>query len=222
MAQELSGGFMPPEPAGPEPELGRGPAPPAGRPDHAPPPGQAHPPPSPPPGPGYSPPPPPPGQAQSPPPPPGGWYQQPPPGWTAQPWGYPPAPAEPDNGPAVAGFVLALVAGCLVLFSGGLSSILSIGLAVAGIVYARRGKLKIEAGETTKHRGLAQSGFVIAIVSLVLALLATLFWILILVLALTDDQIRRDIERELDQSQSISAVARLAPSAVRLGAYLLT
>jgi hypothetical protein len=194
------GGFLPPEPPGPEPEIGGRAAPPAGytQPGHPPAPGQA-----------YAPPPP--GQA----------YPPPPPGWQPPPWGYPYAPAEPDNGPAVAGFVLALVAGGLLLFSGGLSSIVSIGLAVAGIVYARKGKRKLEAGETRKHSGLAQAGFIIAIVSLVLAVLATLFWILILVLALTDDQVRRDLERELDQSQSISAVARLAGEGVRLGAYLL-
>jgi hypothetical protein len=220
--ERSGGGFLPPEPPGPEPEIGGRAAPPPEPGPQAPAPGAA--PPAPPPGPpaGYAQPghPPAPGQSY-PPPPPGGWQPPPAPGWQPPSWGYPYAPAEPDNGPAVAGFVLALVAGGLLLLSGGLSSILSLGLAVAGIVYARRGKRKIETGETTKHRGLAQAGFVIAIVSLVLAVLATLFWILILVLALTDEQVRRDLERELDQSQSISAAARLIAEVVRLGVYLL-
>jgi hypothetical protein len=222
--ERSGGGFLPPEPPGPEPEIAPGPGTPAqraGAGPQAPPPATG--PQAPPAGyaqPGY---PPAPGQGYppQPPPPPGQAHPPPPPGWQPPPWGYPYAPAEPDNGPAVAGFVLALAAGGLLLFTGGLSSIVSIGLAVAGIVYALRGKRKIEAGETTKNRGLAQAGYIISIVSLVLAILATLFWILILVLALTDDQVRRDIERELDQSQSISAVARLAAEGARLGAYLL-
>jgi hypothetical protein len=228
---EGSGGFLPPEPAGPEPEIG-GPRAPEPQPAHPPHPGipapPAYAPPGyPPPAHGYAPPGqgyPPPGQGYPPPahgypPQPGGWYQAPP-GW--QPWGYPPRPAEPDNGPAVAGFVLSLVSGGLLLMSGGLSSIASIGCAIAAIVYGRKGKQKVAAGETTKHRGLAQAGFVIGIVSLILSIVATLFWGLILVLAVTDEQVRQDLERELNESQSISAMARVGVAGARLGAYLLT
>jgi hypothetical protein len=185
--------FLPPEPAGPPPELGGAPA--------SPPQPQAPPPQAPA------------GQ--------GGW-QQPPPGyapygWQQQPgWGYPPPAPQPDNGPAVAGFVLSLVGGGLLFVSAGLSSLVSVGLAIAGIVYSRKGKKKVEAGETTKNAGLAQAGFIIGIVSLILAALATLVWLLVLVAAITDEEFRDDLEREFDSSESISAALRVAAAGARL------
>jgi hypothetical protein len=192
--QERSGGFLPPEPPGPEPELGSGP--PSREPPQAPPPSQ-----------GWQ-------QQPQPYPPPSG-YGQPPP------WGYAPAAREPDNGPAIAGFVLSLVAGGLLLFSAGLSSFISVGCAVAGMIYSRKGKRKVAVGETTKNGGLAQAGFVISIVSLVLSVLATAFWLLILVLALVDEDVRRDFENEFDDSQTIRASLQVTGAAVRLGAQLL-
>jgi hypothetical protein len=201
MEQERSGGFLPPEPAGPEPELGDGSRREAPAPQPHAPAGQ--------------------------PPPAYGWQQQPyppPPGQGGQqqpPWGYAPAAREPDNGSAVAGFVLSLVAGGLLLFSAGLSTIVSIGCAVGGLLYSRKGKQKVEAGETSKNRGLAQAGFIISIVSLVLSILATAFWVLILVLALTDDEFQRDIENEFDDSPSIRASLRIVGAAVRTAGHLL-
>jgi hypothetical protein len=143
-------------------------------------------------------------------------YAQPP-GQTPPPygWGHPGQAAQPDNGPAVAGFVLSLVGGSLLFLSAGLSSVVSVGCAIAGIVYSRKGKRKVAAGETTKNAGLAQAGFVIGIVSLVLAVLATLFWALVLVAAITDDEFRDDLERELDNSSSVRAALRVAAVAVR-------
>jgi hypothetical protein len=192
--QDRSGGFLPPEPPGPEPELGGGP--PSRQPPQEPPPGH-----------GWQ------QQRQPYPPPPG--YGQPPP------WGYAPAAREPDNGPAIAGFVLSLVAGGLLLFSAGLSSFISLGCAVAGLIYSRKGKRKVEAGETTKNSGLAQAGYIISIVSLVLSVLATAFWLLILVLALVDEDVRRDFENEFDNSQTIRASLQVTGAVVRLGAHLL-
>lgn len=211
-------GFLPPEPPGPEPELGDRPpqspppqGPPAGAqppgaqpqgpqapgappPGAAPPPGYGYPPPAPgqpPPGqpaPGYGYPPPPPGQAY--PPPPGYGYAPgapAPPGYAyPPPWGYA-QQRVPDNGPAVAGFVFSLVAGGLLIISGGISSIISIACAIVGIVYSRKGKRKVDAGETPKHRGLAQAGFIIGWISLGLSLLATIAWTLILIFAITDE-----------------------------------
>jgi hypothetical protein len=71
--------------------------------------------------------------------------------------------------------------------SAGLSSIVSIGCAIVGIVCGRNGKRKVDAGETPKHRGLAQAGFIIGWVSLVLSVLATAGWILVIVLAANDE-----------------------------------
>ena len=212
------GTFLPPEPAGPEPELGDRPAPPP-PPQYAPPAGAAGP---------QAPPvgaPPPPGQAQQPPPPGGwqppqgqaGWQQpQPPPGtWQQQgPWGY--APPAPDNGSAVAGFVLSLVSVGLLFISAGLSSLISVGCSIAGIVYGRKGVKRVDAGETPKNRGIAQAGFWIGWAGLGLAVLATIFWIVIVVLIATDEEFRRDFENEFDNSDSIRAAALTASVLARL------
>jgi hypothetical protein len=173
-------GFLPPEPAGPEPELGDRPSPP--QPPQQPPQTYGYPPP--PPGYGYPPPPPPPGYGYQPPPP---GYAYPPP----QQWAYP-QQSVPDNGQAVAGFVLSLVALGLLVISAGLSTIVSLGCAIAGIVCSRNGKQKVDAGETPKHRGLAQAGFIIGWVSVGLSLLATAGWILVIALAANDNSSNDD------------------------------
>jgi hypothetical protein len=119
---------------------------------------------------------------------------------------YAPQAVEPDNGNAVTGFVLSIVAGGLLFVSGGISSIVSVALAIFGIVQSQRGKRRVQSGETTRSAGLAQAGFIIGIVSLVLAILATLAWIAIVVLIAVDDEFRRDFENEFDDSNSITAL----------------
>jgi hypothetical protein len=196
-------GFLPPEPAGPEPELGDRPAQP---PPQAPPPVYGYTPPPPPPGYGYPPPPPPPSPGQAYQPPPG--YGQPPaypprPGYAyPPPWGYPQQQV-PDNGQAIAGFVLSLVSLGLLIISAGLSTIISIGCAIAGIICSRNGKKKVDAGETPKHRGLAQAGFIIGWVGLGLSILATIFWIVVIVIAATSD------DPNNDPFETVTAVARV-------------
>jgi hypothetical protein len=166
--EEGSRQFLPPRPAGPEPELGGRPAPP--------PPAQ--------PAPAY------------------GWQQ-------------PPQP-QPDNGPAVAGFVLSIVSVSLLVLSAGLSSLISLGCAIFGLVYSRKGKRKVESGETTKNAGLAQAGFIVGIVSICLSALATAIWIAVVVAAVSDEEFRDDLEREFDNSESIRAGLRAAAVVGRL------
>jgi hypothetical protein len=132
--------------------------------------------------------------------------QAPPPAPSAPPLAYSPQTVEPDNGPAVTGFVCSLVAGGLLFVSGGISSILSVGLAIFGIVQSNRGKRRVRSGETTRNAGLAQAGFIIGIVSLVLAALATIAWIAIVVLIAVDDEFRRDFENEFDNSNTVTAL----------------
>jgi hypothetical protein len=187
---EASREFLPPQPAGPEPELGARPAP-------TPPPPPASPPPT------YG--------GWQPPQPPPGWQQPPPPGW-----GYGPQAAQPDNGPAVAGFVLSLVSGGLLIISFGVSSIVSVACAIFGLVYSRKGKRKVETGETTKNAGLANAGWIISIVSLVLSILATLVYIALVIALATDDEFRRDFENEFDDSNSIRAFVHIGAAAGRL------
>jgi hypothetical protein len=105
-----------------------------------------------------------------------------------------------------------MVSAGLWLFSAGLSSIVSIVCAALGVVYGRRGKRKVKAGETQKHKGLAQAGFISGIVMLVLATLSTLFWILFFVLLAVDEDFQRDFERDFDSTG--------APAALRLAGGL--
>jgi hypothetical protein len=161
--------FLPPEPSGPEPDLSESKV------EQAPPPlPQTY---------GY--PPPPPGYPQQPPPGYGG-YQAPPPGWGQPPqWAW--QPPVPDNGQAVAGFVFSIVAIGLLFISAGLSSVISVGCAVTGIVCSRNGKQKVARGETPKHKGLAQAGYIVGWVSLGLSILATVGWILLIAFGAIDE-----------------------------------
>jgi len=138
------------------------------------------------------------GQRQ-PPPPPTEAGRQPPQAPQQQAWTAPPKPEGPDNGSAIAGFTLSLIAGSLLLITAGLSSVISIVCAALGVFYSRRGKQRVDRGETPKHRGLAQAGFVIGLVSLGLAVLATLLYVAVLVLVLTNDDFQRDFEREFER-----------------------
>jgi hypothetical protein len=185
--------FLPPQPAGPEPELGTRPVP-------------APPAETPPTYGGWQPPP-----GSQPPQPPPGWQQPPPPGW-----GQPPQAVQPDNGSAVAGFVLSLVSLGLLVISFGVSSIISLACAIFGLVYSRKGKRKVESGETTKNAGLANAGWIISIVSLVLSILATLLYIALVIALATDDEFRRDFENEFDDSNSIRAFVQVGAAAGRL------
>ena len=211
-------GFLPPEPPGPEPELGSAPQPqPAPQPQapqqtpQQPPQTYGYPPP--PPGYGY-PPPPHAGHAyQAPPPPPGQAYPPPPPGYAYPPppqWGYQ-QQAVPDNGPAVAGFVFSLVSGGLLIISGGFSSIISVACAIVGIVYSRKGKRKVDAGETPKHRGLAQAGFIVGWISLALSILATVAWTLVLAFAIADEDFDWDTDPDTVRvtALALAAAARI-------------
>ncbi len=230
------GGFLPPEPAGPEPELGQrpSPAPPEPQPQ-APtwqPPLTGGPPPQQggwqtPAGPGAGPAA---GGAGQPPnwqPPPPDWAQPPPgQGWqqTQQPWGY---AHEPDNGPAVTGFVLAMVSIGLWLFSAGLSSLVSLGLAIGGLLASRRGKHKVASGETRKHKGLAQAGFVCNIVMIVLAALSTIFWGIFWIAFATDEDFRNELEDDDSdgnpfRGDGISTSLRAGALVVRLTSSLLS
>jgi uncharacterized membrane protein YidH (DUF202 family) len=124
-------------------------------------------------------------------------------------------PAQPDNTAAVTGFVLSLVSAGLLFLSGGLSSIISVGCSIAAIVLSRKGKAKVERGETQKHHGLAQAGFIIGIVGLVLAVLATVIWALVIVALITDDEFRRDFQNDFDNSNSITALLGVAAAGAR-------
>ncbi len=161
-------------------------------------------------------------------PPPPGW--QPPPagsqppgaGWQAAPpgWAWQPQAKVPDNSPAVVGFILSLTAIGLLVLSAGLSSIVSVGCAGFAIFYSLQGRRRVDRGQSPKHRGLAQAGFIIGIVALVLALIATAGWILVF----TSDEFLDDLERELDEDGGggggFETEVRMASALLRLAASI--
>ncbi len=108
----------------------------------------------------------------------------------------------PDNGQAVAGFVFSVVAVGLLVLSFGLSTILSLGCAITGIVCSRNGKRKVETGQTPKHRGLAQAGVIIGWVGLGLSILAIVAWGYVFAFETDWEGIR------IDPEETRSAVAR--------------
>ena len=212
-------GFLPPEPAGPEPDLGIPPQAPqpqaaAGQegfsePAHAGPHGgqqQEYPP----------------AQQQL------GWSQAPPAGGgqphQPQTWSYPQGQAVPDNGAAVAGLTLSITAGALLLLSVTTSTIISVACAALGIYYSRTGRDRVDRGETPKHRGVAQAGFVTGIVTLGLSIFFTILWLLFVILFATNEEFREDIKDEFEESGSpegLETSLRVGAAALRLVASLL-
>jgi len=108
----------------------------------------------------------------------------------------------PDNGQAVAGFVFSIVGVGLLVISFGLSTIVSLGCAITGVVLSRNGKRKVDSGQTPKHRGLAQAGFIIGWVGVGLSILATIGWILAIVLSVNDESFNLDP----DQTREVVAL----------------
>ena len=109
-----------------------------------------------------------------------------------------PAGTVPDNGDALAGLILSVSAATLLLLSVGMSSIISVVCAALGIYYSRKGRARVDRGETPKHRGLAQAGFVTGIVALVLSLLMTTIWTTFAILYATDEDFRQELDDKLD------------------------
>ena len=124
-----------------------------------------------------SPPPGEPPQSSSAPPPPTGWS---------------PAAPSPGNGLAVAGFVLALTALILLVFSIGILSPLTLVLAIAGFVLGLVGKRRVDRGVTARGRGLAVAGIALGLVAAVLSLLAVALFTIGLLSGGSGDS--RDIE----------------------------
>ena len=201
---ELHRGFLPPEPGGPEPDLSRADGPPREAPDQRgflPPEGAgAH---------GYAAPP---------------QLAQPPPG-QPQPARSTQTATEPDNGDAIAGVILSVSAATLLVLSVGASSIISVVCAALGIYYSRKGRARVDRGETPRHRRMAQTGFVTGIVALVLSILMTIFWTAFAIIYATDEDFREELKDELDEDEGppdgFETAIPLGLVAVRAAALLL-
>jgi hypothetical protein len=134
-------------------------------------------------------------------------------------------PVEPDNGPAVTGFVLAMVSLGLWVFTAGLSTLVSLGLAIGGLFASRTGQRRVASGETRKHKGLAQAGFISSIVMIVLAVLSTIAWTAFFVLFATDESFRDGFDTDDDggfDSNSFTTTVRLGVLLARCSAHLLS
>lgn len=132
----------------------------------------------------------------------------------------------PDNGSAVAGLTLSIASGALLLLSLSTSTIISVVCAALGIHYSRKGRARVDRGETTKHRDVAQAGFITGIVTLSLSILATLLWVLFAVVYATDEGFRQDLKDELDDGggsspRGFESTLILGSAAVRLLSSLL-
>jgi MFS family permease len=104
------------------------------------------------------------------------------------------------------------------MLTGSFSTLLSLGLAIGGLVTSRRGRRLVDEGETRKHKDLATAGFVVGIVGIVLSALATLFWIGIVVLIIVDSGARHDVLDDQDAEPAVLGAAAV----VRLVGVLLS
>ena len=195
---DLHGGFLPPEPGGPEPDLSRD-TPRREAPDQH----------------GFLPP----QEAAA------HGYAAPPQPSGPQPAQWSGTASEPDNGDAIAGVILSVSAAALLVLSVGASSIISVVCAALGIYYSRKGRARVDRGETPRHRGMAQTGFVTGLVTLVLSILMTIFWATLAILYATDEGFREDLKDELDEDESppegFETAIPLGLAAIRATALLL-
>src|SRR3954447_4929165 len=201
-------GYLPPERSGPAPDVGGGQQPqqPQQPPQQPPPPLPPQQAPPPPPR-AYSPP----YGYGTPPPPPPGYPPQHPPGWQqpqyAPPppafYGYTPPPPQPGNGMAVGGLVTSAVSAFLCVMSAGIFAPLTLAGAIVGMVLSRKGKQKVEDGETAKHKDLAAGGWWVGIAALVLSVLSIIAWtVLIIVAANSDSSSSNDFNNDFNNSPS--------------------
>jgi hypothetical protein len=85
---------------------------------------------------------------------------------------------ERDNPTAITGFSFGICALGLHVTSFGIAFLATIPCAIVGIVAGRRGMDAVDRGVATKHRRYAKAGFVVGIVTLVLASLTAATFIL--------------------------------------------
>lgn len=135
--------------------------------------------------------------------PPPAYKTLPPPPTGAQPLPPPPAPGHAarvspgsGNGLAVAGFVLSVGAAVLLVMSLGIGFPMTLPASIAGALLGRAGRRRAERGETSRHRGLGQAGWVVGIVTTALGIAAAVVWIALLA---SEPGLLEDLENVEDQ-----------------------
>ena len=95
----------------------------------------------------------------------------------------PPPPDDRPNNDAVVAISCALSGAALLFWTNGISTLASLTLGIIGVVYAKRARLNVEQGRTTKHADLASGANVAAWITVGLSIIATIGWILVIVLS---------------------------------------
>ena len=117
--------------------------------------------------------------------------------------------AQPSNTPAVAGFIMSIASiGSLVFFLGLLSPV-TLGVSIASTIVSRNGVRKVERGETERNKDLAQWGYWLGIVGIVLSILAAAVWIAVIASApdVFDDSTPRDRGEPVDAATGLAGAA---------------
>jgi hypothetical protein len=102
------------------------------------------------------------------------------------------------NGLAVISLVLGLIGLALVLMSLGYLFFLSLPFSIAGWACGRAAKRRAERG-LTRGQGAAQAGLWLGLIGLGLGVAAMIVWIALLSSGFSLEDLRRDLERELEQ-----------------------
>ncbi len=113
------------------------------------------------------------------------------------------AAAAPTNGHAVAALSLGIAGLVLFFLSGfGLVFILNLPCSVLAWMFGVRGMRRVDRGETTARRGMAQAGMLLGILGTVIGALAVVAWALGLIFSeeLRED-LRDEFQREWDRRQ---------------------
>lgn len=113
--------------------------------------------------------------------------------------------------------MLGVVSLGLLLISFGFSTILSLGLSIGAIFLGHKGKQRVDRGETQKHRGFAQAGFITGLVGVPLSLAATAGWVLVIL----SEDFQDEFEEGLEESDSSSIAPALVKAAATLARGLL-
>lgn len=138
--------------------------------------------------------------------------------WQQQPYPYYQQQAlDPGNTPAVVSLVLGICSIAGVVFFLGLIFPITLGMGIPAIFLGRNGMKKVDQGETAKHRGLAQAGFITGIIGTVLSAISALFWILVFVGIASSDS---DSNNNDLFDETYAPALQIAGAAVRAAALI--
>jgi Domain of unknown function (DUF4190) len=133
-------------------------------------------------------------------PPAAGWWQEE--AAPVQPqWGAARVAARPaGNGAAVASLVLGVTGLLLFFFAGfGLLFVLNLPCSIMAWIFGVQAKRKLDRGETTERRGMAQAGLALGVVGTIVGGLAIVAWALGFIFS---DDLRDEFRREWDKQQA--------------------